>query len=300
MSTDQQAASAAAPAERPRLIRAGLRRRVLPLVVYVVLIAWTLGQILPLLYLFINSLKTNDQIYRYPMALPDWPHFENFYRMLFESGLHESMAPYLVHSAIVTSLSLTLTMAVATLAGYALARFEFVGRSALHRIVVLSLAVPIHAVLIPVFDLMGVLGLRNNFGGIALLYAAFWMPLSIVVLAAYFKSFPSEVIDAGRVDGCSEHGVFFRLAAPMSVGAISSLAIVNFIGIWSELLFAFILLNKTDVKTVTVGLLSYSTQYSTDLSLQFAALAAVAAPTIVFYIFFGRQISRGMTMGAFR
>ena len=77
--------------------------------------------------------------------------------------------------------------------------------------------------------MMGVIGLRNSYLGMGLLYAAMWAPFTIVVMRSYFESFPSEIEDAARVDGCSEFGIFWRVVAPMSRGAIASLAIVNFI-----------------------------------------------------------------------
>lgn len=267
---------------------------------YAALIGWTLGQVLPVAFLIINAFKTDAQIVLYPLNLPDVPHLENFTRMLFEGDIYQPMAPYLVNSFIVTGLTLTLLMLVASLAAFGLSRYDFPGRGLVHRLVLLTLAVPVHAALIPVFVLMGTLGLRNNLAGIALLYSAFWLPLTVVVLRAYFDSFPSEVLDAARMDGASEFGLFRQIVVPMSRGSISSMAIVNFVGIWSELLFAFIILNKSANQTITVGLLGYTSQYATDHAMVFAAMAAATAPTLLFYLVFQRQITRGMTMGAIR
>lgn len=267
---------------------------------YAALILWTLGQVLPLAFLFINAFKTDAQIVLYPLSLPDSPHFENFTRMLFEGSIYQPMAPYLVNSFIVTGLTLAFLTTVSAMAAFGLSRYSFPGRELIYRLVLLTLAVPVHAALIPVFVLMGTLGLRNNLIGIALLYSAFWLPLTVVVLRAYFSSFPSEVIDAARVDGASEFRMFRQIVIPMSRGAISSMAIVNFVGIWSELLFAFIILNKSTSQTITVGLLGYTSQYATDHALVFAAMAAATLPTLLFYLVFQRQITRGMTMGAIR
>lgn len=268
--------------------------------VYLALILWTLGQVLPLVFLFINAFKTDAQIVLHPLSLPDTPHFENFTRMLFEGSIYQPMAPYLVNSFIVTGMTLVLLTTVSAMAAFGLARYSFPGRELIYRLILLTLAVPVHAALIPVFVLMGTLGLRNNLLGIALLYSAFWLPLTVVVLRAYFGSFPSEVLDAARVDGAGEFRLFRKIVIPMSRGAISSMAIVNFVGIWSELLFAFIILNKSTSQTITVGLLGYTSQYATDHALVFAAMAAATLPTLLFYLIFQRQITRGMTMGAIR
>jgi ABC-type glycerol-3-phosphate transport system permease component len=267
---------------------------------YALLIAWTLGQVLPLVFLVVNAFKTDAQIVLYPMSLPDAPHFENFTRMLFEGTTYQPMAPYLLNSIIVTGLTLIVLMPAASLAAFGLSRYAFPGRDLIHRTVLLTLAVPVHAALIPVFVLMGTFGLRNNLGGIALLYSAFWLPLTVVVLRAYFDSFPSEVLDAARVDGASEFRLFRQIVVPMSRGSVASMAIVNFVGIWSELLFAFIILNKSANQTMTVGLLGFTSQYATDHAMVFSALAAATAPTLLFFLLFQRQITKGMTMGAIR
>jgi len=289
--------------KQPPSVRSAWRRTsrgVLRAGLFVALIAWTLGQVLPLAYLFINALKTDAQIRLYPLRLPDTPHFENFTRMLFEGDIYQPMAPYLVNSVIVTTLTLLLLTAVSAMAAFGLSRYRFPGRELIYRLFLLMLAVPVHAALIPVFVLMGTLGLRNNLAGIALLYAAFWLPLTVIVLRAHFDSFPGEILDAARVDGASEFRLFRQIVVPMSRGAVASMAIVNFVGIWSELLFAFIILNNSAMQTMTVGLLGYTSQYRTDFAMVFAAMAAATLPTVVFYLLFQRQITRGMTMGAIR
>lgn len=277
-----------------------LPRRILRLVVFVVLILWTLGQVLPVVFLIVNALKTDAQIVLYPLSLPDAPHLENFTTMLFDSTHHQAMAPYLLNSFIVTGLTLAVLMTAATMAAFGISRYSFPGRTLVHRLFLLTLAVPVHAALIPVFVLMGSLGLRNNLAGLALLYSAFWLPLTVVVLRAYFDSFPGEIIDAARVDGAGDFRLFRQIVIPMSRGSVASMAIVSFVGIWSELLFAFIILNKSSTQTITVGLLSYTSQYSTDHALVFASLAAATLPTLLFYLVFQRQITKGMTMGAIR
>ena len=250
--------------------------------------------------MFVQSLKTDSEIMGNIWALPGIPQFGNFIDVWNGGTLGVPIGRYFVNSVIVTGGTLLLLMLTGSLAGYALARFEFPGGSVFQRSLLWALAVPVHATLIPVFQFMGQLGLRNNNWGLIALYTAFWLPFTILVMRSYFISFPRELEEAGLLDGCSEPGVFFRIVLPISRGALASLSIVNVVGIWSELLFAFVLMNKPDTKTLTAGVMSFQGQYSVQWSLIFAGFALASIPTLLFFLIFQRQITKGMTMGAIR
>jgi ABC-type glycerol-3-phosphate transport system permease component len=111
---------------------------------------------------------------------------------------------------------------------------------------------------------------------------------------------PRELEDAARVDGCSDFGVFARIVLPISKGGLASVTIINAVGIWSELLFAYILLPDPSMQTVNVGLLAFKTQYQVQWNLLFAAMALSVTPLLLLYAVFQQQITKGMTLGAFR
>jgi ABC-type glycerol-3-phosphate transport system permease component len=131
-------------------------------------------------------------------------------------------------------------------------------------------------------------------------YTAFWLPFTILMMYAYFKTFPYELEEAARIEGCPELGIFFRIVLPISRGAVSSISIVNFVGLWSELLFAFILMNREMMKTITVGVLSFRGEYYVQWAYMFAGLSIASIPAILFFLIFQRQITRGMTAGALK
>ena len=163
-----------------------------------------------------------------------------------------------------------------------------------------ALAIPIHATLIPVFHFLGSLGLRNNYFGLICVYTAFWLPFTITIMVAYFESFPRELEEAGRIDGCTDLGAFWHIVLPVSRGALASIAIINVVGIWSELLFAYVLMNKPEVRTLPVGIVSFRGQYEVAWNMIFAGLAIASIPTLIFFLVFQRQITKGMTMGAIK
>jgi ABC-type glycerol-3-phosphate transport system permease component len=119
-------------------------------------------------------------------------------------------------------------------------------------------------------------------------------------MRAYFESFPRELEEAARIDGCTDFGAFWRVVLPVSRGALASISIINVVGIWSELLFAYVLMNKPDVRTLPVGILSFRGEYQVAWNLIFAGLSIATMPTLLFFLVFQRQITKGMTMGAIR
>jgi ABC-type glycerol-3-phosphate transport system permease component len=274
--------------------------RVLLVPLFGALIIWALVELYPILFLFLTSLKTDAEIIGDVWALPAQPRFQNFVEAWRGGRLGVPIGRYFLNSIIVTSGTLLLLMFAGSLAAYALARYDFPGKGLAHRSLIWALAIPVHTTLIPVFHFLGDLGLRNNYFGLISVYTAFWLPFTIIVMRAYFESFPRELEEAARMDGCSDLGVFWRIVLPVSRGALASISIVNVVGIWSELLFAFLLMNKQPMRTLTVGILTFRGEYTVEWSLIFAGLSIATIPTLLFFLFFQRQITKGMTLGAFR
>jgi ABC-type glycerol-3-phosphate transport system permease component len=267
---------------------------------YGFLVSWAVVELFPILFMFLQSIKTDDEIVGNIWGLPASPQFSNFRQVWDGGSLGVPIGRYFLNSVIVTSVTLVLLMGTGSLAGCALSRYKFPGERMLQTTLIWALAVPAHATLIPVFRFIGDLGLRNTYWGLAAVYTAFWLPFTILFLRAYFSTFPRELEEAARLDGATELGVFFRIVLPISRGALASVSIVNVVGIWSELLFAFVLMNQQDMKTLTVGMLAFRGQYSVEWSTVFAGLTIAAVPTLIFFLIFQRQITKGMTMGALK
>jgi ABC-type glycerol-3-phosphate transport system permease component len=207
------------------------------------------------------------------------------------------------NSVIVTLLTIAILLVASCLCGYALARGRFPGNSTLHQILLVSLAVPSHALAIPVYFFLSSLGLRDNLVGLSLIYAALGTPFTIVLARAYFQSFPRELEEAARIDGCGSLAVFLRIVLPISRGPLAGLAIVNINWIWSELFFALILMTRTGVRTLPVAIAIYKPAQMTGetvLQAQYSSMAIATIPVLVFFFFFQRQIAKGMTMGAIK
>jgi raffinose/stachyose/melibiose transport system permease protein len=267
--------------------------------IYVFLIIWTILQLFPIIYMFVTSFKTDQDIILNPWTFPTDPQFENYTGAWYGVGDTYTMGDFFINSIKVTVGSLALISIVALLAGYALARYNFPGSKIIYALNLGMIAIPVHALLVPVYLYFTDLGLINSHFGLILVYSAFNISFSTIIMRAYFESIPNAIIESARIDGCREWGVFWHIGVPYSKGAIATLIIVNMTGVWSELMFASVLLPQPEMRTLPVGVSLYNaTMYASTAGFQFASLTMFAIPLLVIYFVFQRQIVKGVSMGA--
>lgn len=264
------------------------------------MVVCTVAAALPLVLLLFNALKDNGQIVAHPLALPTHPKFGNISDAWKGGDFGASLGGSFLNSVIVTSVTVVLVTALAALAGYALGSFRFRGEQYTTLAILILLAVPTQATLIPVFDMMGRWNLRNSFTGIILIYTAFWMPFSVLLMRAAFRTFPRELTEAARVDGAGELTIFFRVVAPVLKGPIVGVAVVNAIGVWSELLFSYVLLTEPDKRTLPAAIIAFTGNYVTNYRLLYAGLLITVLPILITYFFLSRMIRKGMSAGALK
>lgn len=224
---------------------------------------------------------------------------------------------FFFNSVWVTGWSLFGTLAIAAMAAYALARFDFPGNRALFLFFISGMMIPAQLLLIPVFfefswlsemgtQLLQPFGLRfqlyDSHFGLILLYIALSLPFTILVLSGFFKSLPGEMREAAIMDGCGEYRTFWHVMLPLAKPGLITAAIFNFLGIWNEYIFALVFVNTPENKTLPLGLASVSmqAQYRTDFGLMFAALVIVVLPTLLVYVLLQRQLTEGITAGALK
>lgn len=274
--------------------------RIGKIIIQTLLWIWALLMITPLIYMIVTSFKSDQDIMRSPWSLPKQWNFDNYKNAWFG---HETSSVTLgtnfSNSVFVTVASLLLLIIVSTLAGYALGRHRFPGGKWIYLLFIGFIAVPIHALIVPLWNFMDSFGLLNNLWGVVFVYAAVSLPFSIIIMRSYFESIPSAVEEAARMDGCREFGVFWYIGLPLSKGAIATVIIVNIVNIWSELLFATVLLTKPEMRTLPLAISLFSeNMYSSSISMLFAGLTMATVPLLIMYIFFQKQIVKGMALGA--
>jgi N-acetylglucosamine transport system permease protein len=271
------------------------------------LLLWGLITTLPLVWAILSSLKTESELQGEPWKLPSSPQWDNFDRAWTSANIGQ----YFVNSVIVVALSLTLTMVLGAMAAYVLARYDFPGNRIIYYGFVVGLIFPLFLALVPLFfviDNLGnlpvvgpVLGV-DSYVSLALVYAAFSLPFTVFFLAAFFRTQPRAIEEAGIMDGCSHFSLFFRVMLPMAKPGLISLALFNFLGHWNQYVLPVVLMTDPDKKVLAQGLavLAVNQGYRADWTALFAGLVIALLPVLLVYIVFQKRVQAGLTAGVLR
>lgn len=263
------------------------------LVAYVVATAWALVSLFPLYWMVTTALKPPTTVMRLP---PEW--FPTSISLNnFSEAFGKSPVLRWTINSLVMALSVTAFQTIfASMAGYGFAKKRFPGREIIFWLYVSSMMVPGFALLIPLYTLMARLGLVNTYVG--LIVPGLSAPFGVFLMRQFMQTLPSELIDAARIDGCSELGVFWRIIFPLSKPGLAVLAIFVFMGQWSAFLWPLVVTNSTEMRTLMVG---FATLANRELRVNYGALMAaatyVALPMLIVFFAFQRYFLRGITIG---
>ena len=271
-------------------------------IVHMVVILMCLAWILPTVGLLVSSFRPAHAVassgwwtvFLNPFDLTQYT-LDNYRQVLGANGMGRAF----INSVIITVPSTILTIGIAAFAAFAFAWFQFPGRDTLFLIVVGLLVVPLQMTLIPVLRLYGKLGLAGTFVGIWLAHVGYGLPFAIYLLRNFFGSLPSDLFESAFIDGASPLTAFFRLALPLSVPALASLAIFQFLWVWNDLLVGLIYLGGSpNVAPLTVRLSTLVGSYGQSWHvLTAAAFVSMAVPVVVFFAL-QRYFVRGILAGA--
>jgi N-acetylglucosamine transport system permease protein len=270
--------------------------------IYVVLGFWALVVVFPMLWSILTSLKTDQEIFFSPWAMPKILMFENFAR----AWVKARMGAYLINTLLIMIPALFFTLLLSSMASYVLARYEFRGRTFLTYLFMLGMIFPIFLALVPLYFVMRSTGLLDTFPGMILVYIAFSLSFTIFFLTNFFRTLPSELGEAALMDGADHYNIFFRIYLPLAQPGLVTMFIFNFLGQWNQYILPNTLM-ITNNDTVTHYVLSqglYYLQaqqfYQNDWSGLFAAVTIVMIPTLAVYLIFNTRIEKGMTAGAIK
>lgn len=245
------------------------------------------------------SLKTNPEFFSSsPWSLPKDPQFDNYAQAWQDARI----AQFFANSLYVTLISVTVTLLFALMAAYILARVEFRGRKGVELVFLSGLMMPAFLVIVPLYFMLRDLGLLGTMTGLAMVYIAVQMPLSVFILTSFFRSLPKELEEAAYVDGASATRTFFSIVVPQTWPAIASVALLNTLTVWNEFFFALVLLTDEGRQTVPVGILglAVNAEYSANWVQLFAGLVITMIPVLVLFAFAQDRIARGLTSGGLK
>ncbi len=191
-----------------------------------------------------------------------------------------------------------LTLFFSSLAAYALARFKFRGSRVLFFVFVAGTLLPFQILLLPVFRLTNFLHIYDTYLALIVFHTAFQLGFCTFVLRNYMRTVPGEILEAARIDGCSEFGIFSRIMMPLTVPALAAIATLEFTWIFNDFLWALILLQNDALKPVTAGLASLRGQYISDWTVIVSGSLIATLPTVIVFILLQRYFIQGLTLGA--
>ncbi|MEA5052083.1 MAG: carbohydrate ABC transporter permease [Propionicimonas sp.] len=255
---------------------------------------------LPVFTVLSGSLKTSNQITTDPLGLPNPVDFTNYIRGWNGVAVGEPMWVYLLNTAVFTVVAVAVVIVLGTMAAYAISRSSNWVSTLAERYYLVLYTLPFLATIVPLYSITGDLGLRDNPAGVGLVYAASWMPMTVVLMLAFFASFPLDVIEAAKTDGASEWRAFVTIVVPMSQSAVLSNLLLAFIYAWNNLSHTFPLLTSPTSLTVAPGILLFSSQYTVDQGAQLAGMFMTVIPLILAYAVLHRHIMESFRVGSFR
>ena len=263
------------------------------LVVFALLVLVVNG-VYPLVWIFLTSIKNELELTQVPITyLPQTPDFGN-YAQVFKA---QPFARFFLNSLVISSLSTILCVNVAALAAYALARLRLRYRRVISIIIVVASMFPVVSLIVPLFQIMRGLGWLNTYWALIVPYATFSLPISTLVLTAFFQGIPEDLESAAMIDGCSRFGALWRIIVPLAAPGVVTAAILAFVNSWNEFLLALTFNSAPDMKTVPVGVMLYQGEFTFPWPLISAAIIITIIPIVVLILVFQRRIISGLTAG---
>jgi multiple sugar transport system permease protein len=271
------------------------RQRVLRILLYIFLVVFTLLYMMPLFSAVVASLRTQDDISLNGFwSIPEEITFQNYP----EAWTRGRVNKYLLNSFIITIPALTATIFLSSLSAFALARYRFPGNRLIYFMYVAGTMLPFQILLLPVFILTNKLGLYNTYWAVIMIHIAFQLGFCTFVLRNFMRTLSGEIMDAARIDGASEFGIYWRIALPLSLPGIAAVATLEFTWIFNDYIWALILIQDDALKPVTAGLAGLQGQFSTNWPLVVAAALMAAVPTLIIFFVLQRYFIGGLMLGS--
>jgi ABC-type glycerol-3-phosphate transport system permease component len=278
--------------------------------VYLLLVTYFLIVVYPMFWLFYSSLKSDQEIFLTPFALPTTVHWENFSSAWIQGHFRE----YFANSVIMTVSTVLATTLLAAMTAYAVARFTFAGSRAVYFYFLAGLMIPLQLAIVPLFFQMKTFGMLDTRWGLFVVYLAFGFPFSVFVLTGFFKSLPASLHESALLDGATEWQAFWHIMLPLARPGLITVAIFLFLGNWNEFFVAFMTLSggrpapgagafqqfAADPRTLPLGIANITivSNYRSDWGMAFAGLVLMMLPTLLAYMLLQKHLTKGITAGA--
>lgn len=255
-------------------------------------------ELYPLFWILTSSLKTQNEFLTQPLwTIPSHLNFQNYVNAWHTANIGHNA----INSVLVTVPSVLLLLALGSAAAFALEVMVFKGRNGVLLFIVGGIMAPVQIILLPLFNIYFKLGLTNSLWPLIITYVGHGLPLTVFLLATYFRNVPRELFEAATVDGASIFRSFWSVGLPLLRGGIFTVALLQFFSIWNDLLIALTFNTKPSLSTVQVGLFNFNGEYGEiNFGPLFAAVSTTIFATLIVYLLINQQVMKGLTAGSLK
>lgn len=262
---------------------------------YVWVALFSAYSLLPVLWVVVTSLKTNQELVRNgPLAAPQALRFDNY----IEAWGAARFSSYFVNSLLIAALTVGGIVLFSVLISYSLCYLKFHGNKLINSLIIFGLLIPFELIMIPLFYNVKNWGIMNTHAAVILPQIALWLAFSVFLIKSFMRELPISLVESARIDGAGEYRTLFSIVTPMIKPAVISIIIFNLISSWNNFMLPTIMISNDKLRTVPLGLNAFRTKYSMDVALTAAAAMIIAAPVIVMYLIFQRRLITGLVVGA--
>ncbi|WP_405083505.1 carbohydrate ABC transporter permease [Paenibacillus psychroresistens] len=267
---------------------------------HILLLGYLVVILYPFLFVLFSSVKSDNQaIASNPFGFPSSFHFENYY----EAWVNAKISVYFFNSLYIATLCSIVTIVFSSMGAYAITRMRYLKLSkGMYQFILIGLLIPGNALLLPIFIMlkdMVVFGqpILGTHMALILPYTAGAIPFTVIILSAFMKSIPSEIEEASVMDGLSAKGIFTKIIIPITIPALVTVFIINFIGNWNEFLLANFFISTDELRTLPVGMVGFRDIYNTNYAQMSAGIVYSILPVMIIYAVLQKQIIEGLTAG---
>ncbi|MEB3042980.1 carbohydrate ABC transporter permease [Rhizobium mulingense] len=251
----------------------------------------------PALWILFTSLKTEAELTAKPITwIPHAPTVQNYVQAFSDQPLHI----FLFNSFMVALLSTALTLFVAVLAAYALARLNLAYRGLILSLIIAVSTFPLVTLLVPLFEIMRALNLLNSWTALILPYTVLSLPVCTLMLVSFFEGIPRDLENAAMIDGCTRMGALFKVVVPLCAPGVFTAGILAFVNAWDEFLLALSFNSNPSLRTLPVGIQLYQGEFAFPWPVISAALVAGIVPVAVLIVIFQERVVSGLTAGGIK
>lgn len=226
-------------------------------------------------------------------GLPKTIFLGNIQRILFSQ-----FNRYILNSVFVSGVSVALTVFSASLASYAFAKMKFRLSPLLFTLFIIGMMIPVHTTLIPIYQLTRAIHLTDSLFGLVLPYISIGLPVAIFVMTTFFREVPSSIQESAFIDGASSFRIYWNIMIPISIPAVSTVGILNFLTYWNEFIYALTLINSSHKRTIPLGIQAFYGVEMVNIPAVFATILIASLPVIIFYVFAQEKVINGLSAGA--